>query len=170
MGFHVLCPGGARTRAETGACTVRSNVAWVMVTWGPLLLWTNRQTRVKTFPSRNFVCGRKYFSIWFACTCLIPLEVWLQYQGQLSIKIKLQNKPFEISPCFVIYVLRALVMGRLSCFDQFNCNSMYVLSRQLKAKRINGKSRIKINVTEFAHLHVPHIELPLQCIQEVSSW
>ena len=40
----------------SGPCTVKSNVSWVMVTWGPPV---NRQTRLKTLPSRKFVGGGK---------------------------------------------------------------------------------------------------------------
>ena len=43
--------------AGAGGCTVKSNASWVMVIWGPSPLWTDRHTRVKTLPFRNFVGG-----------------------------------------------------------------------------------------------------------------
>ena len=47
---------GARAGLVGGGCTVRSNASWVMATWSPSPIEkTDRQTQVKTLPSRNFV-------------------------------------------------------------------------------------------------------------------
>ena len=43
------------SRKGPSSCTVRSNALWLMVTRGPPM---DRQTCLKTLPSRNFVGGR----------------------------------------------------------------------------------------------------------------
>ena len=58
-GYQVSCWGG-RWGSVRG-CTARFNASWVMVTLTPLPLVdrrTDRHTRLKTLPSRNFVGGR----------------------------------------------------------------------------------------------------------------
>ena len=58
VGTHILYLEGAG--AGGGSYTVRSKPLWVMVTGGllPVDRMTNRQTSLKTLPSRNFVGGR----------------------------------------------------------------------------------------------------------------
>ena len=42
---------------EGRQCTMRSNASWVIVTWHPSPLWTDRYDWKKTLPSHNFVGG-----------------------------------------------------------------------------------------------------------------
>ena len=59
-GYQVSCWGGGRW-GSVGGCTARFNASWIMVTLAPLPLVdrrTDRHTRLKILPSRNFVGGR----------------------------------------------------------------------------------------------------------------
>ena len=56
-----------------GLCTVRSIASWVMVTWGPPPV--NRQTRVKTLPSHNFVGRRQYLTVYSYFQCFARTSV-----------------------------------------------------------------------------------------------
>ena len=62
-GSHVWCMGrGWGAGAGRGVPCLMSEVQWVIVgnshKWTLLFLWTDRQTRVKTWCSRNFFGGR----------------------------------------------------------------------------------------------------------------
>ena len=56
---------------------VKSNASWAMVTWDPLPV--DRQTRLKTLHSRNFIGGRKNCRLHTHGTVMIVTDVKMDF-------------------------------------------------------------------------------------------
>ena len=108
----VRCLRGSQGR---GACTVRSNALWVMVTWDSFPSWTNRHEWRHYLPTTSLSGGKYYVNIYAILTWweLYAMEFFLNVFTEFS---EFSNKNLSLHQKDLNLLLSHILCKRPGCY------------------------------------------------------